>query len=501
LFNTMTRLGRFSTIILLVLMSLVCCSMTGDYERRFEGFEPGEVISDDWYGIYYHDIKVGYDHIVVTRGELDGVPVVRLDDDGMIRYRLDEFARPTDNTFRSQVFIAGDDTVLGLFYEQTIMDHLLTEVGLAGDDGHMYLDIYSGGGHERIKYSLEEGIYPSLAVGYFLVQQPLEIGSRFEYRVFLENLRVIEDFTAEVTGLTEIDVDGESMEVFEVVGAVRGLESTSYVTRDGELIRQVSMGEFDQRLESEETATNMKEIDGITMTSVIDFTRIPVDPPLASPASLDSLSIRIEGIPRGFSPREGFYQQVEGPDDDGGYVYTIRRAEVNGGPIEIPETYPEGVEACLLPEIDIESDNERIKETAREILGDVTDPTMSAKMIMDWVYKNVDKRLVDATSALDVLSTMEGECESHAKLYAALGRAAGVPTRVVNGIVYVEEMEAFLFHAWNEVYLGEWVPVDAAFGQFPADVTHIKFAEGGGASVIDVVSLVGSIDVTILEVK
>jgi len=126
---------------------------------------------------------------------------------------------------------------------------------------------------------------------------------------------------------------------------------------------------------------------------------------------------------------------------------------------------------------------------------------MSAKMIMDWVYKNVDKRLVDATSALDVLSTMEGECESHAKLYAALGRAADVPTRVVNGIVYVEEMEAFLFHAWNEVYLGEWVPVDAAFGQFPADVTHIKFAEGGGASVIDVVSLVGSIDVTILEVK
>ena len=496
-----TRNRCFTTIVLLILTSLVCCSMTGDYERRFERFEPDDVMFDEWFGIYFHDIKVGYDHFAVTRGKLDGMPVVRLNDDGMIRYRLDEFARPTDNTFRSEVFIADDDTVLGLVYEHTLMDHLLTEVGLAETDGFMYLDIYSGGGHERIKYSLDEGIYPSLAIGYFLMREPLVAGSRFEYRVFLENLRVIEDFSTEVIGETVIDVDGESMEVFEVVGTIRGLESTSYVTRDGDLIRQVSMDQFDQRLEDEEMARNLDLIEGITMTAVIDFTLVPVESPLPHPVSLSSLSVRIEGIPRGFEPIDGFYQQVTGPDDEGAYVYTILRAEVSNGPVEIPQTYPDGVEACLLPEIDIESDNKQIQRTVDDILGDVTDPTRSVEIIMDWVYRNVEKRLVDATSALDVLSTMEGECESHAKLYAALGRAAGIPTRVVNGIVYVEEMEAFLFHAWNEVYLDEWVPVDAAFGQFPADVTHIKFAEGGGAAVIDVVSLVGSIDVMILEAK
>lgn len=495
------RYGRVATIVLLILTSLVCCSMTGDYDRRFERFEPLDVMFDEWFGIYFHDIKVGYDHFTVTRGELDGMPVVRLNDEGMIRYRLDEFAHPTDNTFRSEVFIADDDTILGLVYEHTIMDHLLTEVGLAEADGFMYLDVYSGGGHEQIKYRQDEGIYPSLTIGYFLMREPLVAGSRFEYRVFLENLRVIEDFSAEVTGETVIDVDGESMEVFEIVGTIRGLESTSYVTRDGDLIRQVSMDQFDQRLEDEETATNMEKIEGITMTAVIDFTLIPVDPPLPPPVILSSLSIRIEGIPRGFDPIDGYYQQVTGPDEEGAYVYTILRAEVSNGPVEIPQAYPGGVAACLLPEIDIESENERIKRTVDDILGDVTDPTRSAEMIMEWVYRNVEKRLVDAPSALDVLTTMEGECESHAKLYAALGRAAGIPTRVVNGIVYVEEMEAFLFHAWNEVYLDEWVPVDAAFGQFPADVTHIKFAEGGGAAVIDVVSLVGSIDVTVLEAK
>ncbi|MBN1881387.1 MAG: transglutaminase domain-containing protein [Deltaproteobacteria bacterium] len=496
-----SRYGRFTTLILLIMTSLVCCSMTGDYDRRFEKFESIDVMFDEWFGIYFHDIKVGYDHFTVTRGMLDDNPVVRLNDDGMIRYRLDEFSHPTDNTFRSEVFITGDNTVLGLMYEHIIMDHLLTEVGLAEKDGFMYLDVYSGGGHERIKYRLDEGIYPSLAIGYFMMQKPLEVGSRFEYRVFLENLRAIEDFSAEVVGETVIDIDGESMEVFEVVGAIRGLESTSYVTRDGDLIRQVSMDQFDQRLEDRETATNMGEITGITMTAVIDFTLIPVDFPLPSPVSLSELSIRVTGVPRGFEPIDGFYQQVVGPDDEGAYIYTILLPEVSDGPIEIPEIYPEGVEGYLLPEIDIESDNEEMQRTVEDILGDVADPTRSAKMIMDWVYRNVEKRLVDATSALDVLSTMEGECESHAKLYAALVRAAGIPTRVVNGIVYVEEMEAFLFHAWNEVYLDEWIPVDAAFGQFPADVTHIKFAEGSGAVVIDVVSLVGSIDVTILEAK
>ena len=122
-----------------------------------------------------------------------------------------------------------------------------------------------------------------------------------------------------------------------------------------------------------------------------------------------------------------------------------------------------------------------------------------AEEILDWVFKNVEKKMVDATSALDVLNTLEGECESHSYLLAALLRARGIPAKTVSGIVYSEELDGFFFHAWNEVYLGRWIPVDATFGQFPADPTHIKFSEGGRSSLLDIVPLIGSIKVEVLE--
>ncbi len=87
-------------------------------------------------------------------------------------------------------------------------------------------------------------------------------------------------------------------------------------------------------------------------------------------------------------------------------------------------------------------------------------------------------------SALETIRRRAGDCTEAAVLLAALGRAAGIPTRVVNGIVYSRERyhgvaNAFMPHSWVLAYVdGAWRSFDLALERF--DSSHIALAVGDG---------------------
>jgi len=99
--------------------------------------------------------------------------------------------------------------------------------------------------------------------------------------------------------------------------------------------------------------------------------------------------------------------------------------------------------------------------------------------------------------ALEALETGEGDCNEHSVLYTALARAAGVPARIVVGLVYANDGSGhagFYYHAWVEVYTGnEWIAIDPTWDQVPADATHIAFVEGGVDEQIQIAALMGKI--------
>lgn len=80
-------------------------------------------------------------------------------------------------------------------------------------------------------------------------------------------------------------------------------------------------------------------------------------------------------------------------------------------------------------------------------------------------------------SALEALKLKRGDCTEGATVLAALGRAAGIPTKVVSGIVYSREQyhgvsHTFMPHAWVLAYVdGEWKSFDMSLDGF--DSTHI----------------------------
>jgi len=133
----------------------------------------------------------------------------------------------------------------------------------------------------------------------------------------------------------------------------------------------------------------------------------------------------------------------------------------------------------------LQSEAPEVVALARKAVGDTTDPTKKMQRIETFVRGFIkDKTLnVGYASALEVARKPEGDCTEHAVLVAALGRAAGLATRVVDGLAYAPGFagkdQVFVPHAWAQAWIdGRWRSFDAALRGF--DSGHIALAVGNG---------------------
>jgi transglutaminase-like putative cysteine protease len=84
-------------------------------------------------------------------------------------------------------------------------------------------------------------------------------------------------------------------------------------------------------------------------------------------------------------------------------------------------------------------------------------------------------------------------------LYTALARAAGIPTKLVGGLVYMEDV-GFLYHAWAESYDEGWVSVDPTLDEVGVDATHIKLVEGPSWSeLLQLGKVIGRIKAKVID--
>ncbi len=150
----------------------------------------------------------------------------------------------------------------------------------------------------------------------------------------------------------------------------------------------------------------------------------------------------------------------------------------------------------------VQCSDPRITSLAAEIAGREENPWARALAINRWVDRSLAKRTtLSLPSAVDVLETREGDCTEHTVLFTALARAAGIPTRMAAGLVWSDELHAFAYHAWPEVYVGRWVWTDPTLGQPVADATHVKLATGGIEDWRAVVAFLGRVRLEVVEVR
>jgi len=146
-----------------------------------------------------------------------------------------------------------------------------------------------------------------------------------------------------------------------------------------------------------------------------------------------------------------------------------------------------------------------IQSLARKAVGNEKNPVLAAHKIEQFVRDYITKKDLNVGfgSAEETAKSREGDCTEHAVLCAALGRAAGLPTRCVVGFGYIppgDEVPTitnatdnstgiFGFHMWAEAWIadGQWVPMDAALDGF--DVGHIAITKSALEEVNPIVDL------------
>jgi hypothetical protein len=135
----------------------------------------------------------------------------------------------------------------------------------------------------------------------------------------------------------------------------------------------------------------------------------------------------------------------------------------------------------------LQSDHRKLRAIAAPVARLKVSDTRKMQMLLAKARPYLGRiDFVGHYSALDALNRRAGDCTEAAVILAALGRAAGIPTKVANGLVYSREKyhgvsNAFLPHSWTLAYVdGEWLSFDLALDDF--DATHIAISVGDGDS-------------------
>ena len=223
---------------------------------------------------------------------------------------------------------------------------------------------------------------------------------------------------------------------------------------------------------------------------LIESTAVASNVAIDDIASLDQLRVRLLGVELAGFDLDGDRQSLRGD------TLTITRTPVPAAAgYGLPWRGGGNAAAELESTPLIQSDDARIRRAAQEATGGSTDPVLAATRLNAWVYANLRKAITPSIpSALQVLEAKQGDCNEHTVLYVALARSLGLPARTAVGLVHIGGR--FYYHAWPEVWLNEtWTAMDPTLGQVPADAGHIRFLVGGLARQVELLRLMGRLQV------
>jgi hypothetical protein len=288
---------------------------------------------------------------------------------------------------------------------------------------------------------------------------------------------------------------------FEIKTEISGINPKVWINMRGEMVFEMvgalitaKEDEFSAKRFIYESSLSKKDI-------LLDYSLVKVDRAIPNPRALRVLHVRLQGLneptlvisderQRASIKREGNTSVVE-------YMVSIEK-QLKGTPLMLPISKRDYAR-YLQPSLQIESRNREIIQRAKAILDGESNSLLALTELVHWVSDHLEDALVDSFSALDALHGKKGECQAHAYLYTALCRAAGIPTKVVSGLVYIKGV-GFLYHAWAESFIGYWIAVDPTFDQIPADATHIKLAEGENfRDLSPLVHVIGRLQATIVD--
>ncbi|HEV3200894.1 MAG TPA: transglutaminase domain-containing protein [Bryobacteraceae bacterium] len=320
------------------------------------------------------------------------------------------------------------------------------------------------------------------------------------YQMFLPDMGRVAKFTRTV--LAEEKMDGQPVFKVQEESDAMPDKPVSWYDHHGQMVRaerDMPFGKMVMRLADRETALRASKgselgAESYGRTLARSNVRLP------DPRSIERVLLKLTHR----RPDLG-WPAFEGPHQ------RIVDKTANTVILEITQPAP-GAEApdvdekpYLKPNAILQSDDAEVARLARAIAGEERDRFRAARKLQEWVANNLKLDLgIALAPASEVVRNRRGTCIAYSVLLATLERAAGIPSRVAEGYVYVDGIWGG--HAWTEILVsGQWIPLDSAvYRAGPADAARFQFGsytleDNLAAANLAGMQMYGNIDVAVID--
>jgi len=458
------------------------------------------------FGVYHGDVKIGYAASRRTRGPsgwmFNDQAVWRMVLQGVPAKLVSETSALVGDDFTLKSFRAKVDAGVAV---------IVAEGRVEGSDLIVRIESAGRSYEERVPLDAPP-MLPGLVRASIAARRP-KAGDSFVIPIFNPLARGIEDLEVVVEDRETLDTKLGRIDTWRITEILRGsIKTRVWVDDEGETVREESP--LGMRIEAEPREIALALSDDAPVPDLVRAVAVPVHGDLAAQVAESRVRLRLKNIdPKEFPLLNGGRQLLH---ED---ILTVeqRRLKSNGwfGGYSIPYQGKD-LDPWLASEPLVQSEDPAIIAAARQIVDDERDVLRASRLIYKWVNENVEKRnSAGVPSAVEVLQTMSGDCNEHTVLFVALARASGIPARIAVGLVWANARGAgpgLYYHAWPEVYagvsgiaafstpetLGGWYALDPTLGQEPADAGHLRFLVGGLDRQVDLLKLIGKLEVEVL---
>jgi transglutaminase-like putative cysteine protease len=447
-------------------------------------------MTEEWMGFYQGESPIGYTHEVIEP-------------------RGDEYYMTDEMVLKLNLL--GQETEMRMFMKTRLnLDWSIKDTELDVNSSAMEFNaraervgdklklvIHSGGQRmaREIPLSQPPYLYDETVVAEKLRQLGMRPGVKLSVPVFEPVTQAMDLVSLEVMQKEKVKLLSGEVSAYKVSDTFRGQTEFLWITDSGDVVKETHPSGFSAFKVSKDQALALLSQSQSMSLDLISALAVESNRYIDNARATKYLKARLVGPNLDGLDLNGDNQKLSGR------TVEVMAPVVPAANYQLPFNGDPAIEKYLAPDWQVQSSDPAIMQKTREALAGEKDSAKAAAKLVSFVSSYVEDSMVATIpSAIEVLQQRKGACKEHTVLFTAMARSAGIPARMVAGLVYSDAylIKGFYYHAWSEVWLadadgknGRWVRVDPTFNQFPADATHIRLKTGNLDAMISLMQIVG----------
>ena len=461
--------NKLLAIVWIILMSSIFSSLAQSQPL----LEPDE----SWTNTFLKGQKVGYSHDVIDKVYVDGRERFRIKSKTFMRSQ--RFGKALETRRETLTSFGAEETPESFSTIETQNGKKTKEIKGKFAGRKLHLTVIQVGRTKNLAMDIPADFADGDVVTAQMKKEGFKVGQKRTFKDFDSSTLTFSPITLEIVERKVVDFKGQKQDVFVVRTtesvAMQTLHSDAWILPDGSFL-QLTIKEIGMRIEKTTREEALEEFPGL---DIFLSSLVPSNVLLPSAGNIRKLEIKLfleSGSPEDYFPEDARQSLTSQSEDSLLIIQTQPFAAENSLTLPIPENAE--LEPFLLPTEYIQSDDKALVRRAYLIVAREKNAWLASKKLAKWVSENLTETYdVAFATAKEALDLKRGDCTEHAVLFVALARAAGIPAKVCSGLAYTS-LGNFQYHAWAEVYVGQWVAIDPIYNQTEVDATHLKIFEG-----------------------